>query len=110
MIDKEKLIQKLDKWYEARMESEKFGIIGTGGNLFQMKDENLFKIKGLEKSELVVDSVEDSDYPFKASLCIGKYCLFTLLTTEEYAEYFPEKIKKQGDFIVIDGVKYRKEV
>lgn len=111
MIDKEKLIPKLDKWREARIEMEEFGVWQYELVEFQMGNEKFFSLKGLDKSELTINIRRlDDDYPWKANLKIGKYTLYTILNRKGYAEYFPEKVKKQDDFIVLEGVKYRRGV
>ena len=110
MIDKEKLIKKLDRWSKTLKDMNKFGIIATDSNSFQMDDKKLFALEGLERSELTISNRSDEDFPYQVSLEVEQYTLFTILSMEEYAEYFPEKVETQDDYIVIDGVKYRKEV
>jgi hypothetical protein len=110
MIDKEKLIPKLDKWSKALKDMDKFGIIQHQLTTFQMDDKKLFALEGMDKSELTISNRYGNDFPYQVSLEVEQYILYTILSAEEYAKHFPEKIEMQGDSIVIDGVKYRKEV
>lgn len=110
MIDKEKLILKLDKWHKTLLDMGDFGVIQNYTTVFHMNTEKFFALEGLDESELSISNRSDSDFPYEVNLKVGNYQLFTILTVEEYAKYFPEKVEKQDDFILIDGVKYRKEV
>ena len=76
----------------------------------QMMYEDLIKLPFFNRQELIISNRNDSDYQYEISFEIGKFSFFCLMSRNEFIKLFPEHVEKSEDYIVVDGVRYLKEV
>lgn len=73
-----------------------------------MQIENLLKLPFLQKDEITIEERRDSHYAFEVNFIFHDMRFYTLISHEEYAHFFPERIKHHIDYIEIAGSIYQK--